>query len=96
MKIQSKYISPHTPGPWQIIKGYEIWGHAGEKVCDLGFPEDTYTKGDRNLIAAAPDMLAALEKVLSYAEYYAPTLNGPVDECFKEARAAIAKARGQS
>ena len=55
-----------TPGPWVVgIDGYDpidpmvIKGH-GDSVSIIGFTEDI---NDANLIAAAPELLEALQKV---------------------------------
>jgi hypothetical protein len=55
----------YTPGPWTLHRGYDRYGVAGanrenvaQVMCHSGF-----FPGDANarLIAAAPDMLAALK-----------------------------------
>lgn len=56
----------HTPGPWEIKdKGYGI--EIGNSVAWIGFGT-MYTKGvhrqNARLIAAAPELLAALEDML--------------------------------
>lgn len=77
---------PHTPGPWEQrdTPGYndtEIW--AGKmpvaKVRDGDY--------DSRLIAAAPDMLAALEAVANWTSSH--------QSVFEQVRAAIAKATDQ-
>lgn len=65
----------HTPGPWHITRGLygnpdgmTIWGPKGlngapgtPKVCDV---DGIYNReADARLIAAAPDLLAALEAI---------------------------------
>lgn len=95
----------HMPGPWQIDarlwfptnskieKGplrYTIKGPNGELVCDC-FRRDDEGNVDANLIAAAPDMLAALKEVIAcnqMSEY--PHLCAALTM----ARLAIAKAEG--
>jgi hypothetical protein len=49
----------------------------------------------RKLIAAAPDLLAALEDLMSDCYHYLPELKGPQDR-YKAALKAIAKATGTS
>jgi hypothetical protein len=85
----------HTPGPWTYAKG-SIRGPDDAFIV----PDSPYTsEADARLIAAAPDLLAALEKF--------PSWGGPIDaaedydllirgEWLLLARAAIAKARGES
>lgn len=63
--------SKFTPGPWSVGRGYEIshaikgwkyypihYGHDEENVCDI-----VYNKADAELIAAAPEMYAELERI---------------------------------
>lgn len=40
------------------------------------------------------ELLAALQLMTSYVEYYAPIQNGPLNEAVKMARALISKATG--
>jgi len=72
----------HTPGPWDA-SGLTVYDTCLDGVAS------THTAADARLIAAAPDLLEALEE--------------QVAECFDEAcemcarhEAIIAKARGQS
>jgi hypothetical protein len=91
-------MSKFTAGPWQHIGDPEddecrVRQTASVRRGDGFYSEITIcenirSKGNANLIAAAPDLLAALEAVLSVADR--ATLE------FDLARAAIAKARGQS
>ena len=105
----------HTPGPWKIAGGtgkagqLYIWmggeyfgGHAIATVHDR-VPEQAIDNA--RLIAAAPELLAALEELTSQAQYMhnciqAGSTMQPMDWGFlaKEiatARAAIQKAKGQ-
>ena len=88
----------HTPGSWSVynpgLRAYITAKHPepaydGENivVAELNGPEDAREVNAR-LIAAAPDLLAALQAVLSVADR-------KTDE-FDKARAAIAKATGAS
>jgi hypothetical protein len=89
----------HTPGPWQV-SGVRIKvapkigadtrlinvGPDGDHVAMVFFDMDTGRGwNDARLIAAAPDLLAALEAL---EHEYGPTT-------LRMAAAAIAKARGQ-
>ena len=74
-------MSAHTPGPWQVI-GSTVYGNA----LRARLP---HNGADARLIAAAPDMLAALREVMS--TYAATTMDAQVRE---RAIAAIAKATG--
>lgn len=93
----------HTPGPWQVAephKGYvqvigNIDGDANDDgslrviythVCDVIDNDDE--TANAHLIAAAPDLLAALESVIGeWREGYG--LN-----CVEQVRSAIHKAKG--
>lgn len=103
-------MSAHTPGPWRIVgadgHALAIWGaNAEDVVSEKRVP---MRQEDARLIAAAPELLGALKRLLR------DTVRIDVDEsrrwhydssgerfaCFREtrpmclARAAIAKAEG--
>ena len=102
-------MTEHTPGPWQHLNGDLIGATVRERTaiiadcCTDSGPQGTQVAPDQRdanarLIAAAPDLLAALEEMLQSV-----TCHGP-DEQVRQlqaearvtARAAIGKARGQS
>lgn len=82
----------HTPGPWHIgmQPGPIIYGPNGEQVADLRGERKTLVVeldeavANTKLIAAAPELLAALEAWVD--------CEIASQECFKLSRAAIAKA----
>ena len=84
-------MSKHTPGPWvwtpesESIHGYSPEGEALVVVYELNTNE-----ADARLIAAAPDLLTALEGLLEITDFH--ELYGSKTEA---ARAAIAKATGE-
>jgi hypothetical protein len=93
-------MSKHTVGPWeydaesaQVIApkcGYQ-WVNGAPviaEVCPLDYSEQSE---NARLIAAAPDLLNALEAMLAYAPEPAAYSTACVHE---RARAAIAKATG--
>ena len=75
----------HTPGPWNIGTGWIYAGPVTNARIICEFKEHPGNDGNARLIAAAPDLLAALEGVLRVADR-------KTNE-FDAARAAIAKAR---
>lgn len=80
--------SVHTPGPWASKKIFTGSYHiqAGEQVVAHAGYEDR-AEANARLIAAAPDLLAALQGLLDgFSDYVGPNINA--------ARAAIAKATG--
>jgi hypothetical protein len=82
----------HTPGPWHVgLKpGPIVYSEHGEQVANLFEPliDEKENKANARLIAAAPDLLAAL-KELCADKYLADPINAGR---MKNARAAIAKA----
>lgn len=104
-------MSAHTPGPWEFDEennyGGSVWlGGTNVTVgldrCDrftgeLVISRDELCANGR-LIAAAPDLLEALEVVTNaLGEHLGrkfPNDNHPHDRAIKKARAAISKARG--
>ena len=86
----------HTPGPWNIHYSKEIVSENGEYIC--GLPWSTNAR----LIAAAPDLLEALELLLEACSTGNFNNDGtqrgvrmPERAKVDAARAAIAKAKGE-
>lgn len=87
----------HTPGPWRVANG-RIYSRAYQTaldlrlfvICDLDMGNDPRGEQESNarLIAAAPELLAALQELLT--DKY---LRDPINkDRMAKARAAIAKA----
>ena len=111
----------HTPGPWAVARKrgplhgigatdpLAIKDSTGEYVATLGGGSVHFANADANarLIAAAPDLLAALKAALPYLEhsvkFYRYQQAGhefwpnreEAEGNITEARAAIAKAEGK-
>ena len=92
-------MTSFTPGPWEVINGYypgfkEVSGPSFKISCVMSaidITEADYLKriADLSLIAAAPELLEALQEMMEYA--------GIIEErcdsiATNKARAAIAKA----
>jgi len=87
-----------TPGPWEVDStGYRSEGngvcvmawHESKCVAVIGsFNPDMPNDSNASLIAAAPDLYAALEEIIN-----TPWIGGKGG--FVRARAALAKARGE-
>lgn len=96
----------HTPGPWELQSGRSIVTSSGNFYLSYGKDKNgnpnfrDFCELDRNaqLIAAAPDLLAALEDA-EFLLRKAAQLQGPMHDSFKrsaeDAREAIAKAKGE-
>lgn len=103
--------SRHSPCPWEVASSAAtgkktIVHHHGASVATAWGLNAQNAEANARLISAAPDLLAALELVLSMIAPGAPDDNGNVygisvldSECERRmqvASEAIAKARGQS
>jgi len=96
----------HTPGPWEYwAEKIPIEAHddlqvfqidSGRWIADVGPDCDPQRHANAHLIAAAPDLLAALRLVISTDPdpdpdgMFSPAYEGAI----QQARAAIAKAKG--
>lgn len=97
----------NTPGPWivkQTSSGnpFVYEGATGKTVAGVALVKKDCdreeSEANARLIAAAPELLAALERTADVLEYYnenkGPTRDSALCDLFAIARAAIAKARG--
>lgn len=85
-------MGEHTQGPWQAEanagRGAWIKGSTGEWAALSCGDTDERARANARLIAAAPDLLAALEQAWPYV----PDHHGPIQHQIKT---ALAKARGE-
>lgn len=93
----------HTPGPWRINEGRKYYDEL-HRVCKdgNGMIATVVNITDAELIAAAPDLLEALESMLQCASEGEPFTDAGMweykmrkHEVEQKARAAIAKAKGE-
>jgi hypothetical protein len=100
----------HTPGPWTAsemgVISDKITSHGNFYVCGVINADNEEDKANMKLIAAAPDLLAALQRLLQAADEYsdhmtrfgrgASGMGALADSASPsgQARAAIAKAKG--
>jgi hypothetical protein len=101
-------MNKHTPGPWNRIKGDRNVYSAAGTVCKTpailgGGYAATNWEANARLIAAAPNLLEALEYAMPYLEACVPNprngqnADGSIDvNCVDRARAAIARAKGDA
>ncbi|MGC6958483.1 hypothetical protein ACP0JK_26525 [Pseudomonas aeruginosa] len=83
-------MSKHTPGPWQWSNGrllHNVPGEYSDTILDIQDKVWRPTEEDARLIAAAPDMLEALQSCIQQI-----TALCSADDVPDQARAAIAKA----
>jgi hypothetical protein len=91
-------MSRHTPGPWAAdpCDGcVMVLSSDGETVATVHGGNEKTDSANAALIAAAPDMYAALRDLLSDAEA-ADMAQGPHAGSLIEARKSLAKAEGRS
>jgi hypothetical protein len=88
-------MAKHTPGPWFLDDDGRIFDtpDRGQLVAEVATADPAEPPAEEDvanarLIAAAPDLLAALEKVVAISDRK--------HDAWDEARAAIAKAEGRS
>jgi len=94
---------PLPPTPWTVDpderEGMDHNNHVfssdRDRICFMAMPfgDPQPLQNAATLIAAAPDLLEALEECL--AELWPGRDFGPVLPCIEKARAAIAKAKGE-
>lgn len=91
-------MKAHTPGPWVIEaapNGYNyIRAKHRAEIAIMGsenmLADDSSAASNARLIAAAPDLLAALDAITYYFQQYEK--DDSAKRLFEVARAAIAKA----
>lgn len=91
-------MSAHTPGPWKAVTQQTAAEFDCMEIADIshmrvvpesgGWPTPGKPEDDARLIAAAPDLLSALQELVGW-QTCAP------DEAVAAAHAAIAKATGE-
>lgn len=85
-------MTQHTSGPWNQEKGRVCSGSTQDidcKIAEVYGDTDIQRDADAQLIAAAPDLLAALERLLNVGDSVLFQ-----QRAREAARAAIAKAKG--
>lgn len=83
-------MSKHTPGPWRYqdirSSGEHVYFRIESKNGAVGFAyKSDNAEGNARLIAAAPDLLAALRKIATNEKL-------GTGDCMEIARTALAKA----
>ncbi len=91
----------HTPGPW-VVKGSNVFSQHGWQDTPIAQPcinpGIAASEANARLIAAAPELLAAAEKVVNNCHFLLNPFFGDEEEAqegIKALHAAIAKARGR-
>ena len=89
-------MAKHTPGPWTQLDGMWVVGHGGRTVCTMAEAKTNNDEMEPNarLIAAAPELLEALEAVTVAAKIEGLDAKPGWENLLESTRAAIAKAKG--
>jgi len=95
-------MNRHTPGPWIPLKGifWSVENEDGYRIASLveseniGLPSNDDSQANAKLIAAAPDLLEALDRLTKWAEVMAEaqTCEHTGDHPISGARKALIKA----
>lgn len=84
--------SAHTPGPWAVGDGYEVYAITAYRSVAMVLG-DEHAKANSALIAAAPDLLEALERCVREMKG-SISFTHEFDDAIEAARAALSKAKG--
>ena len=87
-------MSEHTPGPWTVVQGATTCPTEWTVVSAERFIGDIEYEADARLIASAPALLAALERMVLANVDGQPNFYTDADGLIGQARAAIDKATG--
>lgn len=97
----------HTPGPWYWANGDVICAHVGERISEIAdlrpqrgpqsalSPNKDEFEANAHLIAAAPELLALIDRLVGTWDNYEDMGPDPLDPIVEAARKTIAKARGE-
>ena len=95
----------HTPGPWTVhaynrelfMVDYFTPGKCADGIDDIGNRTVETTEENRRLIAAAPELLEALENLIQYSDFHTGEVCSDSGlGAYIRAQAAIAKATGKA
>ena len=93
-------MTEHTPGPWVIYDwftdpdGFKTIRIANSMAHTAKIIANTYSNEHARLIAAAPELLTALENAMSLINAFTGPDNEIANAMRDQARAAITKAKG--
>jgi len=87
-------MTGHTPGPWYSLSGNVIANTVGPEWADDKHFVAHCNPNNAHLIAAAPDLLQALEQILGWQKLRRGLGEIPIERIEQIAEAAIGKAKG--
>ena len=83
----------HTPGPWRQGKNANLWIYSEQRLIVKVCPDSISSGANARLIAAAPDLLEALEAVNE--AFHRESLVEHRGDVMPKVWAAIRKAKGE-
>ena len=94
-----KTAASHTSGPWAVLpdRPYEVLDRTASRIAIASAGEmpagraDNVVEANARLIAAAPDLLAALNALAAWADH----MGGWDSPAWEQAEESIAKATGR-
>lgn len=84
-------MSQHTPGPWLIHSTGDVVAWRADRLVFVASVGQETREANARLIAAAPDLLAALDQLSDVARCFGVPDNSPA---LQRASSAIGAARG--
>ena len=92
-------MNKHTPGPWHVANGVQIRS-SRDQIAKVWMMRDGEGNANARLIAAAPELLWALESIVNSGTWYISALEIDTrewdDEELSRARHVLAKAKGET
>lgn len=86
----------HTPGPWALSANFHQTQKVVSNDCEVvKLPPTEVGKANAHLISAAPELLAALEEIVSFLETNYDHNAAAMKYCDSSIE-AIAKAKGET
>lgn len=86
MVLSTEIKGKHTPGPWEVREADGLFAIAHKEGWVLEPNDERQDRADAKLIAAAPEMLEAIQGALLIADLWRPCGDWP-EEHWEEANA---------
>ena len=98
-EMSTKTKTQHTPGPWKLLSPDQVRGSEGQWICSCegGRHREEKDAANARLIAAAPELLSALEEAGEALTSAMSVINAEDDtgKAYPKTREAIRNAQGK-